>query len=316
MVWSRQESLLARQNRHAVRMRYRTGADAERPAGGDGRRHPLRRRRLRPAQRPRAALLDDLRRRPLPLPERADPGAHRLHEPHPVQRHARLRRHAGGVRLRGPDGPARRASSASIRSSCAGRNFVAQGRHAADRPGARDRRRAPGADRRASRSGWGRCPSRAARGRAVGRGFACNLQPYGRCIWLNDWSSAWIGFELDGTLVIRIAVPDIGGGQASSLIQIASEVLGVAPGADHDPHRRLGAHPAGRHDHGHPPALHVRQRRAEGVAGAARRACRGRRRPARGRAPSRSSSAPRASARARRRALGRRSPTLLRPALR
>jgi CO/xanthine dehydrogenase Mo-binding subunit len=63
----------------------------------------------------------------------------------------------------------------------------------------------------------------------VGRGFACNLQPYGRCIWLNDWSSAWIGFELDGTLVIRIGVPDIGAGQASALISIASEVLGVAP---------------------------------------------------------------------------------------
>ena len=29
MVWSRQESLQARQNRHAVRMRYRTGADAD-----------------------------------------------------------------------------------------------------------------------------------------------------------------------------------------------------------------------------------------------------------------------------------------------
>ena len=63
----------------------------------------------------------------------------------------------------------------------------------------------------------------------VGRGFACNLQPYGRCIWLNDWSSAWIGFELDGTLVIRIGVPDVGAGQASALISIASEVLGVAP---------------------------------------------------------------------------------------
>jgi CO/xanthine dehydrogenase Mo-binding subunit len=63
----------------------------------------------------------------------------------------------------------------------------------------------------------------------VGRGFACNIQPYGRCIWLNDWSSAWIGFELDGTLVIRIGVPDIGAGQASALISIASEVLGVAP---------------------------------------------------------------------------------------
>jgi CO/xanthine dehydrogenase Mo-binding subunit len=61
----------------------------------------------------------------------------------------------------------------------------------------------------------------------VGRGVACNIQPYGRIIWLNDWSSAWVGFELDGTLRIRIGVPDVGGGQASSLCQIAAEVLGV-----------------------------------------------------------------------------------------
>lgn len=66
-------------------------------------------------------------------------------------------------------------------------------------------------------------------GRRVGRGLACNLQPYGRCVWLNDWASAWVGFELDGTLVIRIGVPDIGGGQASSLVQLAGEVLGVDP---------------------------------------------------------------------------------------
>ena len=63
----------------------------------------------------------------------------------------------------------------------------------------------------------------------VGRGVACNLQPYGRCVWLNDWSSAWVGFELDGSLTIRIALPDIGAGQASALVQIASEVLGVSP---------------------------------------------------------------------------------------
>ena len=66
-------------------------------------------------------------------------------------------------------------------------------------------------------------------GHRVGRGVACNLQPYGRCVWLNDWSSAWVGFELDGTLVLRIGVPDIGGGQASSLVQLAAEVLGVDP---------------------------------------------------------------------------------------
>jgi CO/xanthine dehydrogenase Mo-binding subunit len=76
----------------------------------------------------------------------------------------------------------------------------------------------------------GQKPEPSIAGRRVGRGIACNLQPYGRCVWLNDWASAWVGFELDGTLVVRIGVPDIGGGQASSLVQLAAEVLGVDPG--------------------------------------------------------------------------------------
>ncbi|OLC31914.1 MAG: xanthine dehydrogenase [Candidatus Rokubacteria bacterium 13_1_40CM_4_69_5] len=61
----------------------------------------------------------------------------------------------------------------------------------------------------------------------IGRGLACNFQPYGRIVWLHDWSSAWVGFEMDGSLVVRSGVPDVGGGQASSLCQIAAEVLGV-----------------------------------------------------------------------------------------
>jgi CO/xanthine dehydrogenase Mo-binding subunit len=61
----------------------------------------------------------------------------------------------------------------------------------------------------------------------TGRGIACNLQPYGRIVWLHDWSSAWVGFEMDGSLVVRCGCPDVGGGQASSLCQIAAEVLGV-----------------------------------------------------------------------------------------
>jgi CO/xanthine dehydrogenase Mo-binding subunit len=63
--------------------------------------------------------------------------------------------------------------------------------------------------------------------KAVGRGLACNMQSYGRLVWLNDSAAAWVGFQLDGSLSVRCAVPDIGGGQASSLAQIASEVLGV-----------------------------------------------------------------------------------------
>ncbi len=64
----------------------------------------------------------------------------------------------------------------------------------------------------------------------TGRGLACNIQPYGRIVWLHDWASAWIGVEMDGSVVVRTGVPDIGGGQASSLCQIAAEVLGVEPG--------------------------------------------------------------------------------------
>ncbi|MGH9292037.1 MAG: xanthine dehydrogenase family protein molybdopterin-binding subunit [Acidimicrobiales bacterium] len=62
---------------------------------------------------------------------------------------------------------------------------------------------------------------------AVGRAIASNMQSYGRLVWLNDSAAAWVGFQLDGSLTLRCGVPDIGGGQASSLAQIASEVLGV-----------------------------------------------------------------------------------------
>ena len=61
----------------------------------------------------------------------------------------------------------------------------------------------------------------------VGQGFASYMQPYGRLTWLHDTSQAWVGVEIDGTVVIRCGVPDVGGGQVSSLCQIVSEVLGV-----------------------------------------------------------------------------------------
>jgi xanthine dehydrogenase molybdenum-binding subunit len=63
--------------------------------------------------------------------------------------------------------------------------------------------------------------------KAVGRAIASNMQSYGRLVWLNDSASAWIGFQMDGSLTVRCGVPDIGGGQASSLGQIASEILAV-----------------------------------------------------------------------------------------
>ncbi|MFQ5959735.1 MAG: xanthine dehydrogenase family protein molybdopterin-binding subunit, partial [Alphaproteobacteria bacterium] len=61
----------------------------------------------------------------------------------------------------------------------------------------------------------------------IGRGVACYQQSYGRISWFHDTSEAWVGAELDGTVVVRSAVPDIGAGQVSALCQIAAEVLGV-----------------------------------------------------------------------------------------
>ncbi len=63
--------------------------------------------------------------------------------------------------------------------------------------------------------------------RLVGQGLACNIQPYGRAVYFADQASCWMSFEPDGSLVVRAGVPDLGGGQAASLAQIAAEVLGV-----------------------------------------------------------------------------------------
>jgi CO/xanthine dehydrogenase Mo-binding subunit len=86
----------------------------------------------------------------------------------------------------------------------------------------------------AARRAWDALGPRAAPsgpGKRVGRGLGAALTSYGRIVWLHDWSSAWVELQMDGTVLIRIGVPDIGGGQAASLVQITSEILGVAPEA-------------------------------------------------------------------------------------
>lgn len=64
---------------------------------------------------------------------------------------------------------------------------------------------------------------------SIGRGVAASFTPYGRMHWTNDSSQAWVGFEMDGSLVIRAGTPDHGGGQSSSLATIAAETLGIDP---------------------------------------------------------------------------------------
>ena len=64
----------------------------------------------------------------------------------------------------------------------------------------------------------------------IGRGVAAYQQSYGRITWLHDTSEAWVGIEMDGTVVVRSGVTDIGAGQVSALAQIAAELLGVSLG--------------------------------------------------------------------------------------
>jgi CO/xanthine dehydrogenase Mo-binding subunit len=62
----------------------------------------------------------------------------------------------------------------------------------------------------------------------VGRGIASSMMSYGRMVFLHDTSRSYVSIDLDGSVTVRCGVQDIGGGQASSLAQIAAEVLGVS----------------------------------------------------------------------------------------
>ena len=227
MIWSRQESLTARQNRHAVRMRYRTAADAEGRLVAmdidilsDGGAYAL-----------LSALVLLYSTTCAAGPYRCPNVRISARTVYTNHTPCSAMRGFGGMQVAlGYEGQMDRLARElgidplEIRR----RNFVERGdtlpigqelETVVELPALVD----------AVSERAGALPEPSGPRHAVGRGYACNLQSYGRCIWLNDWSSAWVGFELDGTLVIRIAVPDIGGGQASSLIQIASEVLGVPP---------------------------------------------------------------------------------------
>jgi len=62
----------------------------------------------------------------------------------------------------------------------------------------------------------------------VGQGIASGMMSYGRMIFLHDTSRSYVSIEMDGSVIVRAGVQDIGGGQTSSLAQIAAEILGVS----------------------------------------------------------------------------------------
>ncbi|MDA8222965.1 xanthine dehydrogenase family protein molybdopterin-binding subunit [Desulfosporosinus sp.] len=61
----------------------------------------------------------------------------------------------------------------------------------------------------------------------IGRGLAVGMMSYGRLTFLHDTSRSYIKLELDGSVLMRCGIPDLGAGQAQALVQIAAEELGV-----------------------------------------------------------------------------------------
>ena len=61
----------------------------------------------------------------------------------------------------------------------------------------------------------------------IGQGIASSMQSYGRMVFLHDTSRSYVSIELDGSVIVRCGVQDLGAGQASSLAHISAEVLGV-----------------------------------------------------------------------------------------
>ena len=218
-------------------------------------------------------------RRPLPDRQPQRPRAGGGDQQHVHERVPRLRGAAGLRRLRAADG--RGGEGDRTRSDGAPAPQLPQDRRA-DLDGIRaperdmDRECADGRGR-SRRPDAGRRPLR------IGRGIACYQQSYGRLTFLHDTSEAWVGVEMDGTVVVRSGVTD------------SRRRPGVRPRPDRgrDPRRhprqrghlqqRHRRHPPCRHHHRDPGPLHDRKRGEAGGGGGSREARRTRRPRARSR---------------------------------
>ena len=117
MVYDRAESFTGHVHRHPARIRCEHRATRDGPAHLRPDADPARRRRVRLELDGGRVERGLVRARPVPRRQRADRVDRRLHEQPAVRRDARLRRRADVLRGRGADGPARRPSSGSTRSS-------------------------------------------------------------------------------------------------------------------------------------------------------------------------------------------------------
>ena len=228
MVWDRQESMLASTKRHPFLMRYRTGARRDGTIVaqdidilGDAGAYPYLSARILfagaalscgPYQVPSVRV----RARPVftnNVPTSAFRGFGAMQVTFGYE--SQMDRVAGALGL----------DRAEVRR----RNFLRQG-DVIPTGETLDTAVAVGETLRRALGALGDRSEPSAAGRLIGRGFACNMQPYGRTIWFRDRAAAWLTLQGDGSLLIRSGVTDLGAGQAASLGQIASELLGVPLG--------------------------------------------------------------------------------------
>ena len=226
MVWTRQESLLARQKRHPFRMHYRTGITAdgrilaqEIDIVGDAGAYPLLSERVLFAGgvtacgpydvanarvRSRAVFTNN-------VPTSAFRGFGAMQVTFAYE--SQIERVAEAVGK--PPVEIRRL------------NFVQQGDTLPTHEEL-DTHVGVGETLDAVLTALGPHPGATEQGKRIGRGIACNIQPYGRARFFADRASCWVGVEHDGAVTVRTGAPDPGAGQAASLAQIAAEVFGVS----------------------------------------------------------------------------------------
>jgi xanthine dehydrogenase molybdenum-binding subunit len=225
MVWTRQESLLARQKRHPFSMRYRTGVTA------DGR-----------ILAQEVDIVGDAGAYPL-LSERVlFAGGVTACGPYDVA-NARVRSRAvftnnvptsafrgfGAMQVTfAYESQIERVAEAVGRPAVEIRrlNFLQQGDTLPTHEEL-DTHVGVGETLDAVLTALGPHPEQSERGKRIGRGIGCNIQPYGRSRFFADRASCWVGVEFDGTVTVRTGATDPGGGQAASLAQIAAEVFGI-----------------------------------------------------------------------------------------
>jgi CO/xanthine dehydrogenase Mo-binding subunit len=225
MVWSRQESILARPKRHPFVMRYRTGADCDGrivaqdiEVIGDAGAYPYLSPRVMFAAvvtapgpyRAPAARIENKAVFTNNVPNSAFRGFGAMQVT--LGYECQIEKIAGALGL----------PSNEVRA----RNYLQKGDLLPTGETIETGVALPGATHRVIEAlGPESAPS--APYKRKGRGIACNIQPYGRARFFRDKASCWMGFDPDGALIVRAGVTDLGGGQAASLCQIAAEVLGV-----------------------------------------------------------------------------------------